>query len=179
MFEALAVSALSAAEDEPPPAVNSPSLEDQIAELRARLDGLTAAQGTAPARAGSSPSTVQGSVFGSDAPTDTSGGSSASGGGDSPSTVQGSVFGSDASSTSSWVYDGLTFSSRDGEFRTHLGGAVYLDAIAYGHVSGNLMIPGGAGTQESVDFRRLRIRADGTMYKYIDWVAEFDVAFAL
>lgn len=157
---------------------SSLTLEEQIAELRDRLDKLTAAQAGAPASDGNS-STVQGSVFGSDAPTGTMGTSVPPGGGDSPSTVQGSVFGSDASGSSSWVYDGLTFSSRDGEFKTHVGGVVHLDLIGFGHLSNITSIPGGAGTQDAVEFRRLRVRFDGTMYKYIDWVFEFDFAFAL
>ena len=157
------------------------ALEQQIAELRARLDSVTAAQDAAQAPAASQPSTVQGSVFGPDAPALPSGGwGGAAADTGSPSTVLGSVFGSDAGPASTWVNDGLTFVSNDGDFKTHLGGVVQLDAIGFApNLPGITSVPDGAGTQESVTFRRLRVRADGTMYRHIDWVLEFDFALAL
>ncbi len=154
------------------------ALEAEVLELRARVDSLTALQPASPVPERDEPSTVQGSPFGPDAPTQTAPEPSTVPGGNS--TVQGSVFASDAGPASSWVYDGLTFTSKDGEFKTHLGGAVHLDFVGFANdMPGITSVPGGAGTQESVAFRRLRIRADGTMYKYIDWVVEFDLAFAL
>lgn len=152
--------------DAPP----SQSLEEQVAELKARLDAMTAAQGGAPPVPESSfdsvPSTGPGAPTGP-------------GPGD-PSTVLGSVFASDAAGAPTWANEGLTFVSKDGEFRTHLGGVVQLDTIGFGPISSNVTsIPGGAGTQTSVDFRRLRARADGTMYRFIDWVFEFDFALSL
>lgn len=157
-----------------------PSLEEQIVELRARLDALTADRPAMPLPT-ADPGMVPASLFAqgetsSPMEPDATGGAP---GGSSPSTVLGSVFGTDAGPTSTWVYDGLTFISKDGDFRTHLGGVVQLDAIGFGSTPGITSIPDGAGTQESVTFRRLRVRADGTMYRYIDWVFEFDFAFAL
>lgn len=96
------------------------------------------------------------------------------------STVQGSVFGSDGSSTGAFGNDGLTFTSRDGNFKSHIGGVVQLDAIGFGAIgNGITSIPGGAGTQNSVEFRRLRLRMEGTMYHWIDYVFESDYALAL
>ncbi|HTI49653.1 MAG TPA: porin [Planctomycetaceae bacterium] len=150
------------------PPASQQSLEEQIIELRARLDSLTAASQNAPVM---SQSTTGGSV-----PSSAFGGGAM--GGSDPSTVQGSVFGSDATGAPTWVNEGLTFSSRDGEFKTHIGGLVQLDVLGFGSPN-NLISPGGAGTQEAVEFRRLRMRFDGTMYKTIDWVFESDFALAL
>ena len=83
------------------------------------------------------------------------------------------------SATGNYVNDGLTFTSSNGDFKTHLGGVVQLDYIGFANPGNNITTPGGAGTQESVEFRRLRTRAEGTMYGWIDWVSEFDFALAL
>jgi len=136
------------------------SLEEQIAELRARLDNITGATNPAASTSGGTQN-------------------SAAMGTGTPSTVQGSVFGADRTATSSWVNDGLTFISSDGAFKTHLGGVVQLDVVGFGSTPGITSIPGGAGIQDSVEFRRLRVRADGTMYDNIDWVSEFDFALSL
>jgi len=172
-----AVEPSDAEEPGPPPTLTGqPSLEEQIAELRARLDNMPLQTPDSTAAPGS-PSTVQGSVFGPDAGPAMGGGPITGG---TPSTVQGSVFGSDVGPGSSWANDGLTFSSRDGNFKTHLGGVVQLDVIGFANdMPGITAVPGGAGTQESVEFRRLRARADGTMYGFIDWVMEFDFALSL
>lgn len=77
-----------------------------------------------------------------------------------------------------WPADGLTFVSANGDFKTHMGGTAQIDAIAFPY-NGGLGVPGGAGTQDSVEFRRMRFRGEGTMYQNIDWVSEFDFALAL
>jgi len=77
-----------------------------------------------------------------------------------------------------WPADGLTFISANGDFKTHMGGTAQLDAVAFPY-NGGLGVPGGAGTQTSVEFRRMRFRGEGTMYQNIDWVSEFDFALAL
>lgn len=168
------------AEDGAPPPItqSQQSLEEQIAELRARIDSLTAAQTTAPQPNGVSPSTVQGSVFGDNAAPEAMAPAGSSDPG-SASTVQGSVFGSDGGPTAAWASDGLTFISKNGDFKTHLGGVVHLDIISFGDLNNIKTVPGGAGTQTAVEFRRLRVRADGTMYKTIDWVCEYDFALSL
>ncbi|WP_157605329.1 OprO/OprP family phosphate-selective porin [Schlesneria paludicola] len=74
---------------------------------------------------------------------------------------------------------GLLFTSNDGNFKTHFGGTAQLDFIAPESQASNIVVPNGAGTpltQDSTNFRRLRMRADGTMYGTIDWVSEFDFA---
>src|SRR5258708_3651426 len=58
-------------------------------------------------------------------------------------------------------------------------GVSQLDFIAIPQPGSNIIVPGGAGTKDSVDFRRLRLGAEGTMYETIDWVFECDFAFAL
>ena len=72
---------------------------------------------------------------------------------------------------------GLVFTSADGKFKTHLGGTAQLDFISPQSTAENIVLPGGAYSfQDSTNFRRLRIRADGTMYGTIDWVSELDYA---
>jgi phosphate-selective porin OprO/OprP len=131
-----------------------PTLEEQVAELRARLDQMTQ-----PAQAAPSIGAATTNV----------------------STVPGSAFGPEATGTTGkYLSDGLTFTSQDGNFKTHFGGLVHFDIIGFGTgTPGITSIPGGAGNQTAVEFRRLRMRAEGTMYSNIDWVSEFDFAFAL
>jgi phosphate-selective porin OprO/OprP len=97
------------------------------------------------------------------------------------STVPGSVFGPDAASASGkYLPDGLTFTSKDGNFKSHIGGVVQFDYIGFANPSSGITsVPGGAGIQTAVEFRRLRLRAEGTMYENIDWVSEVDLALFL
>lgn len=81
--------------------------------------------------------------------------------------------------TGNWGKDNLFFSSKDGNFKVHIGGVVQLDVIGFANTPPGIIIPGGAGIQQSVEFRRLRLRAEGTMYENIDWVSEVDLALAL
>lgn len=83
------------------------------------------------------------------------------------------------SAMGSWVHDGLTFISSDGNFKARFGGLVQLDFVGFANTPNSIAIPEGAGIQESVAFRRLRFRGEGTMYENIDWVSEFDFAMAL
>ncbi len=83
------------------------------------------------------------------------------------------------SAKGNWLGDGLTFTSNDGDFKYHLGGVAQLDFVGFANTPNSITIPGGAGIQESTNFRRLRVRAEGTMYDNIDWVSEFDFALAL
>lgn len=87
------------------------------------------------------------------------------------------------SATGSYTNSGLLFTSADGNFKTHFGGTAQLDFIAPQSRAANIGGVGGPGqnqdlTQDSTEFRRLRMRADGTMYQYIDWVSEFDFALS-
>lgn len=88
-------------------------------------------------------------------------------------------FGKPTAAFGNFAADNLTFTSRDGNFKAHIGGVVQLDAIGFANPSPGIGIPGGAGINESVEFRRLRIRAEGMMYENIDWVSEVDLALAL
>jgi phosphate-selective porin OprO/OprP len=88
-------------------------------------------------------------------------------------------FGKPTSAFGNFAVDNLTFTSRDGNFKMHVGGVVQLDAIGFANTPPGIGIPGGAGINEAVEFRRLRIRAEGSMYENIDWVSEVDLALAL
>ena len=137
--------------DAPDGPAETASLEEQLAELRARVDELSKAA-PAPEPTVAMPSTVPGSVFGPD----------------------------NISASGKFISDGLTFTSQDGNFKTHIGGVVQWDTVGFGSgTPGITSIPGGAGIQPSTEFRRLRVRAEGTMYENIDWVAEIDLALAL
>lgn len=73
---------------------------------------------------------------------------------------------------------GILFTSNDGNFKSHFGGTAQLDFIAPQSTSSVITGLGGPNqnlTQDSTNFRRLRMRADGTMYGWIDWVSEFDI----
>jgi phosphate-selective porin OprO/OprP len=133
------------------------SLEEQVAELRARVDDLTRAP---PPDALPISKTASASSF---------------------STVPASVFGPDAiPGRGAFFGYGLAFTSSDGSFKTHMGGLVQADVVGYAPgTPGITSIPDGAGIQDSADFRRLRFRAEGIMYENIDWVSEFDFAMAL
>ena len=68
----------------------------------------------------------------------------------------------------------LNFESNDKNFAVHLGGRTQIDTVflesnpaAFGAVNN-------AGDADSVNFRRARLRADGTIYKTIDYVVEYD-----
>lgn len=140
------------------------ALETEMAHLRAKLNNFEnqpSENGAIPAQSVSSTSEAVGAA------TRTV----------NSSTVQGSVF--DTSAKGSWTNDGLTFISTNGDFKTHFGGTSQLDFVGFPRVSNIDFIPGGAGINESVGFRRLRLRAEGTMYSNIDWVSELDFALAL
>ena len=96
------------------------------------------------------------------------------------STVQGSVFAPDGTASGVYGNDGLIFTSKDGHFKSHIGGVIQLDTTGFGTIGSGIAANGSlAATQNSVDFRRLRLRFDGTMYEWIDYVFESDYAFAL
>lgn len=68
---------------------------------------------------------------------------------------------------------GLELTSRDGMFRIHIGGRTQFDAAWFAadrNVQETINIPYGNG----VDFRRARLRADGTMHETIEWAVEYD-----
>jgi phosphate-selective porin OprO/OprP len=71
------------------------------------------------------------------------------------------------------------FKSKDGNFRSHIGGCVQFDITGFDNDSA-LVVPqavGGIGPQpNSLTLRRARFRADGTVYGNIDYAAEVELA---
>ena len=68
----------------------------------------------------------------------------------------------------------LTFESADKNFTVHLGGRTQLDTVWLQSNPAAFGTGNGANSQDAADFRRARLRADGTMYKTIDYVVEYD-----
>ncbi len=78
----------------------------------------------------------------------------------------------DFAMTAKW-HDGLEFQSKNKHFRTHIGGRVQFDTAWFDvpeNVNQNINVPYGDGA----DFRRARIRLDGTLYEVHEYAAEFD-----
>jgi phosphate-selective porin OprO/OprP len=79
---------------------------------------------------------------------------------------------SDLHMTASWNH-GLELKTADEDFRIHIGGRTQFDAgwfSADENVQENINTP----YQDGVDFRRGRLRIDGTMYATIDWAVEYE-----
>ena len=70
--------------------------------------------------------------------------------------------------------NGWEASTNDKQFKVHVGGRVQFDTVFLEDSPGGFAGAGGFGDQDSVNFRRARLRADGTMYGTIDWVTEYD-----
>ena len=78
----------------------------------------------------------------------------------------------DLAMTAKWN-DGLELQSKNKHFRTHIGGRVQFDTAWFDapqNVNQNINVPYGDG----IDFRRARLRLDGTMYEVHEYAAEFD-----
>jgi len=89
--------------------------------------------------------------------------------------------GSDLKMSATWK-DGLELATKNKDFRVHIGGRTQLD-VGWFSVDDNLYVPGpfftptpGLGNvyADGADFRRARLRIDGTMYEQIEWAAEYD-----
>ena len=82
--------------------------------------------------------------------------------------------GSDKSLKAVWNH-GLELESPNKDFRVHVGGQIQFDAgfFSPNHALEVSQATGGIGQAfaDSVNFRRARLRVDGTMYEVIDWVA--------
>lgn len=77
--------------------------------------------------------------------------------------------------SASWK-NGLEFvGGKDNAFRVHVGGNLLFD-FGWNAASQTVQFgPGGIGElQDGGYFRSARIRIDGTMYKHLEWVTEFD-----
>jgi phosphate-selective porin OprO/OprP len=66
--------------------------------------------------------------------------------------------------------DGISFATPDNAFKFHVGGRFHLDAGQFDQTD---TFP---NYDDAVNFRRLRMRADGTMWEIFDWVLEVDFA---
>ncbi len=75
--------------------------------------------------------------------------------------------------TSKWN-NGWEASTKDKRFKYHVGGRVQLDTVFLQNSVDGFAGTGATGDADSVNFRRARLRADGTMYGTIDWVTEYD-----
>lgn len=73
--------------------------------------------------------------------------------------------------TAGWGKNGFEAISADKNFSIHVGGRVQLDGVA---LQDSDLVLTGVGTDDAVNFRRARLRVDGTMYKTMGWCAEFD-----
>jgi phosphate-selective porin OprO/OprP len=79
----------------------------------------------------------------------------------------------DLSFKTSWK-NGFEAQTANKKFRFHVGGRLQLDSVfldADNEVSAPLV---GTGVSDAFSVRRGRIRIDGTMYEFIDWVLEYD-----
>ncbi|MGC4004499.1 MAG: porin [Pirellulales bacterium] len=70
--------------------------------------------------------------------------------------------------------NGLKLQSKDKNFSVRVGGRTQLDAVFYDNSPAGFQGTGGVGDEDSVDFRRARLRVEGTMYKYYDFCAEYE-----
>lgn len=71
--------------------------------------------------------------------------------------------------------NGVEFATRNKDFRFHVGGRFQFDSGFYSvpaNVQANL--PNNISFKDGVDFRRGRFRAEGTLYRTIDWCTEID-----
>jgi phosphate-selective porin OprO/OprP len=94
-----------------------------------------------------------------------------------------SVVGDDLLMIPKWNY-GFEAQTKDKVFRTKFGGQLQFDYTDYNQAHQLNAVPsatsGGIGRQnESVNFRRLRLRSEGTMYENIGWVVQPDFANAV
>ena len=69
--------------------------------------------------------------------------------------------------------NGLELETADKQFRVHIGGRTQIDMVFFQGDSA-FDNAGGARSSDAVNFRRARLRADGTMYGWIDWCVEYD-----
>lgn len=79
----------------------------------------------------------------------------------------------------SFFQTGLRFESPNKDFRVHVGGMFQFDGSYYSadpQIGAPRFFGGTGPIDDAVDFRRARLHVDGTMYEFIDWVAEYDFA---
>lgn len=107
----------------------------------------------------------------------------------SADSAAGYVVGSDLSMTATWK-DGLELSTKNKDFRVHIGGRTQFDTGWFSADPNLYNGPGGTANPptpnqlrdngigntygDGADVRRARFRIDGTMYETIEWAAEYD-----
>jgi phosphate-selective porin OprO/OprP len=85
-----------------------------------------------------------------------------------------SEVGQDLTMSARWN-NGLELATKDKAFRVHVGGRWQLDTSWFNaeqEVQNNL--PGNVLYHDAIDFRRARMRIDGTMYEVIEFAMEYD-----
>jgi phosphate-selective porin OprO/OprP len=92
--------------------------------------------------------------------------------------AQGHEVGSDLAFKTFWK-DGFNAETANKDFRVHFGGRVHVDAGWFDPDKNLESLAGPAGWLDGADFRRIRLRGDGTMYEVIDWVLEMDFQTAV
>jgi phosphate-selective porin OprO/OprP len=81
--------------------------------------------------------------------------------------------GSELKMSASWKH-GLEVQSAHKDFHVHVGGRTQFDAIWIEDDPQAFLGAGGIGDADSVNFRRARLRVEGTMYELIDWECEYE-----
>ena len=69
--------------------------------------------------------------------------------------------------------NGIEFGSNNKAFKIHVGGRTQIDSVFWAN-NPSFNNTGGITDQDAVNFRRGRLRVDGTMYEIIDFAAEYD-----
>lgn len=71
---------------------------------------------------------------------------------------------------------GVEFRSPNRDFYFHVGGRTQIDSVALNGPPSGLIntSPNTAQFQDAVDFRRVRLRAEGSMYELFDWCSEIN-----
>jgi phosphate-selective porin OprO/OprP len=92
--------------------------------------------------------------------------------------ARGYEVGSDLAFKTFWK-DGFVAETANKDFRVHIGGRVHVDAGWFDPDENLESLAGPAGWLDGADFRRIRFRADGTMYEVLDWVVEMDFQSAV
>lgn len=71
--------------------------------------------------------------------------------------------------------DQLFFQTSDRAFRLHVGGRFHFDFAWFTAEDQVMNGPGGVGPlEDAVNFRRARVRMEGTIYEQIDFISEYD-----
>lgn len=69
----------------------------------------------------------------------------------------------------------LNFESADKNFTAHFGGRTQFDSVWLEDNPAAFGKNNGAGSGDAVDFRRARLRMEGTIYKTTEYIAEYDL----